>query len=99
MVAFAVASAPSVASRLRHERAGSPQLHAESGLSAYRLPVHLRLLSTPPRGDTVTFDYGASDRLRHGLAPCWQSALTRRTHPRESGGPVPAPAKAGGKRR
>jgi hypothetical protein len=57
MAAFSVAPAPPVASRLRPERAGSPQLHAESGSSACGLPVHLRLLSTPPRGDAVTFDY------------------------------------------
>src|SRR5215469_4393130 len=33
-VALPVASAPSVASRLRHERAGSPQTYAESGSSS-----------------------------------------------------------------
>src|SRR6201984_2029212 len=56
-------------SRLRHACASSPQRYAESGLFSYRLPVHLRLLSTPPRGDAVTFDYGASDRPRRGLPP------------------------------
>ena len=68
-VALSVASAPAVASRLRHEKAGSPQHYAESGSSSSGLPVHLRLLPTPPRGDAVTFNYGAHDRLRHGLAP------------------------------
>ncbi len=87
MVAFPVASAPPVAFRLHHERAGSPQLHAESGSSSYGLPVHLRLLPTPPQGDAVTFDFGACDRPRHGLAPCRQSALTRRTRSRASGNP------------
>ena len=50
-------SARGVASRLRHERAGSPQPSAVSGSSSYGLPVHLRLLSTPPHGDAVSFDY------------------------------------------
>src|SRR6202023_1208326 len=52
-----VASAPRVCSRLRHERAGSPQPSAESGSLSYGLPVHLRMLSTPPHGDAVSFDY------------------------------------------
>jgi len=59
-VALSVASAPRVCSRLHHERAGSPQPSAESGSSSYGLPVHLRLLSTPPHGDAVTFDYGVA---------------------------------------
>src|SRR5882724_2556306 len=49
--------APRVCSRLRHERAGSPQPSAESGSLSYGLPVHLQMLSTPPHGDAVTFDY------------------------------------------
>jgi hypothetical protein len=85
-VALSVASAPPAASGLRHERAGSPQLHAESGSASCGLPVHLRLLPTPPHGDAVTFYYGASDWLRHGLPPCKQSVLTERTHSRESAG-------------
>src|ERR1700681_3015509 len=56
-VALYVASAPRVCSRLRHERAGSPQPSAESGSLSYGLPVHLRMLSTPPHGDAVSFDY------------------------------------------
>src|SRR5882724_1227519 len=59
-VALSVASAPRVSSRLRHERAGSPQPSAESGSSSYGLPVHLRMLSTPPHGDAVSFDYGVA---------------------------------------
>ena len=59
-VALSVASAPRVGSRLRHERAGSPQPSAESGSLSYGLPVHLRMLSTPPRGDAVSFDYGVA---------------------------------------
>ena len=73
--------------RLRHERAGSPPLHAESGSSSYGLPAHLRLLPTPPHGDAVTFNYGAHDWLRHGLPPCKQSVLTERTRSRASGNP------------
>src|SRR6516162_5866130 len=84
---LSVASAPPAASGLRHERAGSPPLHAESGSSSYGLPVHLRLLPTPPHGDAVTFNYGAHDWLRHGLPPCKQSVLTERTRPRASGDP------------
>src|SRR6516162_4623491 len=84
-VALSVASAPPAASGLRHERAGSPPLHAESGSSSYGLPVHLRLLPTPPHGDAVTFNYGAHDWLRHGLPPCKQSVLTERTRSRQGG--------------
>ena len=47
-----------VVSRLRHESAGSPRHTAESGSSSYGLPVRLRLLPTPPRGDAVTFGFG-----------------------------------------
>src|SRR6516162_8147948 len=86
-VALSVASAPPAASGLRHERAGSPPLHAESGSSSYGLPVHLRLLPTPPHGDAVTFNYGAHDWLRHGLPPCKQSVLTERTRPGEGRDP------------
>src|SRR5260370_19194240 len=46
-----------VFTRLRHYLAGSPQPSAESGSLSYGQPVHLRLLSTPPHGDAVTFDY------------------------------------------
>jgi hypothetical protein len=84
-VALPVASAPSVASRLRHERAGSPQTYAEAGSSSYGLPVHLRLLPTPPRGDAVTIDYGAYDWLRRGLAPRCQSVLTDALVPAKAG--------------
>ena len=31
----------------------------QTGLSSYGLPVRLRLLSTPPHSDAVTFDFGA----------------------------------------
>src|SRR5271168_221170 len=41
---------------------------------------HLRLLSTPPHGDAVTFNFRDCDHPRHGLAPCRQSILTGRTH-------------------
>jgi len=47
-------------SRLHHTWAGSPRDPAETGSSSYGLPVHLRLLSTPPRGDAVSFDYWAA---------------------------------------
>jgi len=37
--------------------------------SVYRLPVHFQLLSTPPRGDAVTFSFLAGSSAREGLAP------------------------------
>jgi len=60
---------------LRHEWAGSPQLPAESSSLSYGPTVRLGLLSTPPRGDAVTFGYGVCGLLRHGLSPCWCGAL------------------------
>ena len=52
--------------RLRHHCAGSPLHAAETGSSSCGLPVRLRLLPTPPRGDAVTFGYMCRDRS-HGL--------------------------------
>jgi hypothetical protein len=52
--------------RLRHDCAGSPLHAAETGSSSCGLPVRLRLLPTPPRGDAVTFGYMCRDRS-HGL--------------------------------
>ena len=63
-------------SRLRRPRGGSPRYPAETGSSSYGLPIYLRLLSTPPRGDAVTFNFWTCDQPRHGLAPCRQSVLT-----------------------
>jgi hypothetical protein len=56
-IALTARSACPVSFRLRHERAGSPPLPAESSSSSCGLPVRLRLLPTPPRGDAVTFGY------------------------------------------
>jgi hypothetical protein len=60
----------------RHYLAGSPRQQAESSLrwlteiSRYcGLDVRLRLLSTPPRGDAVTFGYEGPDLPRRGLSP------------------------------
>ena len=47
--------------RLRHDCASSPLHAAETGSSSCGLPVRLRLLSTPPRGDAVTFSYMCRD--------------------------------------
>ena len=44
--------------RFRHKPEGSPPHPTESGSSSYGLPVRFRLLSTPPRGDAVTFSFG-----------------------------------------
>lgn len=59
---------------------------AESGSSSYGPPVRLRLLPTPPRGDAVTFGYGAvadpgTDFHRADVRHC------ARTLPREGGDP------------
>ncbi len=48
---------PSGRSGLHHSLAGSPQRPAESRSSSYGPMVHLRLLSTSPHGDAVTFGY------------------------------------------
>ena len=50
---------------LHHWLAGSPTRPAESRSSSYGPMVHLRLLSTPPRGDAVTVSYGP-ERLPGG---------------------------------
>jgi hypothetical protein len=56
-------------SRLRHVSASSPRHTAESGSSAYGLPVRLRLLPTPPRGGAVTFGFGSYGHFPCGLSP------------------------------
>jgi len=61
-------------SGLRHGIAGSPQLSAESSSFTYGPTVRLRLLSTPPHGDAVTFGYGVvassgTDFHRADVAP------------------------------
>src|SRR5690606_10081980 len=55
--ALSAIPAYAVCSRLRLESADSPQHSAESGSLSYGPPVRLRLLSTSPHGDAVTFDY------------------------------------------
>lgn len=54
---------------LRLSLAGSPQRQAESSSSAYRPAVRLRLLSTPPCDDAVTFDYRGQAGPVRGLSP------------------------------
>jgi len=44
--------------RLHLLLADSPPLPAESSSSSCGPPIRLRLLSTPPRGDAVSFNYG-----------------------------------------
>jgi len=65
--------------------AGSPQHAAETGSSSYGLSVRLRLLSTPPRGDAVTFGYMRCDLpwLRT------YTLLAKRTHERTGSRPSP----------
>jgi hypothetical protein len=79
--------------RLRPTLAGSPLHMAVSSSSSYGLVVHLRLLSTPPRGDAGTFDcrqesvcpVGTSTPLsgcpfgRTRDRPEWRSACLRGT--------------------
>src|SRR5690606_441245 len=56
-IALSAIPAYAVCSRLRLESADSPQHSAESGSLSYGPLVRLRLLSTSPHGDAVTFDY------------------------------------------
>ena len=57
-------------SGLRLESAGSSRRAAEScSLHCYGLRVRLRLLSTPPRGDAVTFGYRERASPGGGLSP------------------------------
>jgi len=56
-------------SGLRRSPGGSSLRPAESVLSSYGLHVRLRLLSTPPRGDTVTFGYRERASPGRGLTP------------------------------
>src|SRR5690606_5721631 len=56
-IALSAIPAYAVCSRLRLGSADSPQHSAESGSLSYGPPVRLRLLSTSPHGDAVTFDY------------------------------------------
>jgi hypothetical protein len=56
-------------SGLRSFPGGSSLRPAESVLSSYGLHVRLRLLSTPPRGDAVTFGYRERASPGRGLAP------------------------------
>ena len=58
---------------------------AETDSSSYGLLVRFRLLSTPPRGDAVTFSYMCSDSTWHGFAPCRQSVLTDARSPAFAG--------------
>jgi len=69
---------PGVVTRsgLHHESAGSPQRKAESCSSSYGLHVRLRLLSTPPRGDAVTFSYRERASPEGGLLPPRSHLLT-----------------------
>ena len=71
---FAPLTAYRATSGLRQGIAGSPLHYAESSSSSYGPTVRLRLLSTPPRGNAVTFGYGAvahsdTDLHRADLAP------------------------------
>ena len=60
----------------------------------YGLPVHLQLLSTPPRGDAVTFDYGAATSSRTDSHRADKASLRTHSFPRKRE-PTPS-ARAGG---
>jgi len=62
-------------SGLRLESGGSSQRTAESCSLSYGLHVRLRLLSTPPHGDAVTFDYRERASPGRGLSPLRSCAL------------------------
>ena len=67
---------------LRHAVAGSSSHPAESSSFSCGPPVRLQLLSTPPRGDAVTFDYRAlaypdADLHRANVAPSRAHDLQR----------------------
>jgi len=70
LVVLSAISTQEVSFRLRHAFGGSPLYPAESGSSSYGLPVRFRLLSTPPRGDAVTFSFGVMAYSGQGLSPC-----------------------------
>ena len=71
------------------DRAGSPLHTAESGSLSCGLSVRLRLLSTPPRGDAVTFSYMCRDFTWRGL-PLADKAYSRTHSPRRKPGSTEA---------
>ena len=66
-------------SGLRHMLAGSPQRPAESRSSSYGPMVHLRLLSTPPHGDAVSFSYRPENACLEGTFTLLIEHTLRRT--------------------
>ena len=70
-------------SGLHLESGSSSQRTAESCSLPYGLHVRLGLLSTPPRGDAVTFDYRERASPGRGLSPLRSCALP--------GARIPAP--------
>ena len=77
---------PKSRSGLRHIAAGSTQKQAESSLLSYGPAFHLRLLSTPPFGDAVTFDYGPERVYPTGTFTPLTRAPPRRTTASVAGG-------------
>src|SRR5215207_2009515 len=75
-IALAATAACAVCSRLRHVCAGSSRHPAESRSSSCGPRLRFQLLPTPPRGDAVTFRYGAvassgMDLHHADLTPLW----------------------------
>src|SRR5882762_6996884 len=65
-------------SGLRRHPASSPRVHAETGSSSCRLAVRLRLLSTPPHGDAVSFGFKATTHFDRDSHPA--DKTSSRTH-------------------
>ena len=74
---------------LRLSLAGSPRQLAESSSLAYGPAVRLRLLSTSPRGDAVTFDYRGQVQPRAGTFTPLVQCAHRRTRALSPKGPSP----------
>ena len=76
-------------SGLRHSLAGSPTRPAESRSLSYGPMVHLRLLSTPPRGDAVTLSYRPENAGLEGTCTPLIEYTLRRTRADAPVGPSP----------
>ena len=103
-IALHAISAYPMCFRLRPLLASSPSLPAESSSLSCGPPVRLQLLSTPPRGDAVTFGYRVlaypdTDSHRAVCAPSrahWEPRPRGDAAVEEGTAPDPAPHRAEG---
>ena len=72
-------SRPTFGSGLHHWLAGSPQRPAELRSLSYGPMIHLRLRSTPPHGDAVTFGYRPQSACLEGTYTLLIEHTFRRT--------------------